>query len=264
MSNLWGEFEKQIGSFCGYVPPGNFDYSINISLKYKYIYTETPKVACSTIKSILQKMELEDPSFYRQDFEDIHNRNFSPLLRPAQVGDFEKLVNDSMFKFCFSRNPYSRLLSVYLEKICGNKPQKRQILMHLGRNPSDIKQNISFDEFISVVFEQPIANMDPHWRVQYYQTFQRTLQYDFIGKIEAFPADLYYVLGKINKNYDPYITDERRHSQNSNARLREFYTPDLIKKVQTKFSKDFNFFGYEEDIEVANKPMQPTVRAAVD
>jgi len=259
MSNLSRDFELQIGKYCGCVPHGTFDYSVNISLKFRYVYTETPKAACSSIKSILQKMELADPNFYRDNFDDIHKRSFSPLLRPAQVGDFDRLLNQSMFKFCFSRNPYSRLLSVYLEKICGNKPQKRQVLLHLGKDTSDMRQDISFDEFVGVVCEQPIANMDPHWRVQYHQTFQKKIPYDFVGKVEAFPDDLHFVLRKINKDYEPYLADERRHSQNSNARLSEFYNSDLIKKIQRKYAEDFIYFGYEEDIELATKPMQASL-----
>lgn len=264
MSNLWKNFEQQVENYTAYVSPANFDYSINISLKYNYLYVETPKVACSTVKSILQSMELEYPSFYRENFADIHNRKFSPLLKPSQVGDFSRLVNSNIFKFCFSRNPYSRLLSVYLEKICGNKPPKRNVLMHLGRNPSNISQNISFDEFINVACEQPITNMNHHWGIQYYQTFQKSINYDFIGKIEAFPADLHSVLNKISNNYRLYLRDERRHAKRSETHLSDFYTPTLAKMVQTKYLKDFEFYGYDEEINNANKPIQPTEKAMVD
>ena len=198
-------------------------------------------------------MELNDPKFYWEDFEDIHKRKFSPLLKPSQVGNFRNLVDGDIFKFCFSRNPYSRLGSVYLEKICGNKQQKRQVLIHLGKDPSDLTQNISFDEFVNAVCEQPIANMDPHWRVQYYQTFQHLINYNFIGNIESISSDLHFVLKKINRNYECYLTGERRHSTGSKDHMFDLYSPSLVKMVQNKFSKDFEFFGYGEEIELANK-----------
>ena len=264
MSDLWKQFERQTEKYSGCVPSATFDYSINISLKYNYLYTETPKVACSTVKSILQKMELEDPDFHREDFEDIHDRQFSPLLKPSQVGDFERLLNSGIFKFCFARNPYSRLLSSYLEKICGNKPPKLQILKHLGKNPSNIAEDISFDQFVNVVCELPLSIMNPHWRVQYDQTFQQSIEYDFIGKSEAFPSDLHYVLGKLNSNYTQYLTDERRHAKKSGTRLLDFYTPSLAKMVQAKFRKDFEFFGYDEDLEYASKPIQASRKTVAD
>lgn len=174
MSSLWQSFEKNAGKYCCFTPIHYFDYAVNISLKYNYLYTETPKNGCSTIKSILQRLELNDPGFYRQDFQDIHNRNFSPLLKPSQVGELDRLILiQKPFKFCFSRNFYSRLLSAYLDKISSNCPQKRNILLHLGKDVSRLDQVISFEEFIYAVSEQPISNMDPHWRTQYYQYFSK-------------------------------------------------------------------------------------------
>lgn len=80
MSSLPAKFDAEIGKYCRHVGATNFDSAIHISLKYRYMYVETPKVACSSIKTLLQRMELESPTFHRADFEDIHNRNFSPLL----------------------------------------------------------------------------------------------------------------------------------------------------------------------------------------
>jgi hypothetical protein len=249
VSNLWADFERNTGKFCRFVPIANFDYSVNISLKYNYLYAETPKAGCSTIKSVLQKMELDDPEFYRQDFVDIHNRNFSPLLKPSQVGNFDNfIISHNPFKFCFSRNPYSRLLSAYLDKIDMNEPQKRNVLLHLGKDVSQLNQNISFEEFIKVVSEQPIPSMDPHWRIQYYQTYQDVVEYDFIGKIESFTEDFNFVLSKISVDYDKFLSNERRHTKDADGLLLDFYTSELANIVQEKFAIDFDYFGYPLDL----------------
>jgi hypothetical protein len=254
LSNLREEFEAEIGKYCKYVQPNNFEYSINISLKHKYMYVETPKAGCSSIKTLLQRMELESTTFYRPDFEDIHNRNFSPLLKPSQVGSFNKFISrNDIVKFCFSRNPFTRLLSAYLEKIEQTKPQKRQILMHLGKNPSKTNEYISFDEFVNVVCEQPIINMDPHWRVQYYQTFQDTIKYDFIGKLEFFDRDILAVMMNINTDFDKYMTNELRHSTKAVEFLDKYYTPSLADKVKAKYMKDFEFFNYSDELSDAGK-----------
>ena len=46
------------------------NYSINVSLQHKHIYVETPKVACSSIKTTLQKLELNQPDIkgYSESF----------------------------------------------------------------------------------------------------------------------------------------------------------------------------------------------------
>jgi len=71
--------------------------------------------------------------------------------------------------------------------------------------------------------------------------------------------DLHSVLRRINENYEPYLSDERRHSKNSIMKLADFYSSDLIRKVRMKYSEDFDCFGYEEDIGLASNPMPPTI-----
>lgn len=77
-----------------------------------------------------------------------------------------------------------------------------------------------------------------------------------------FPSDLHYVLNKINKNYHPYLTEVRVNATYADKRLGDFYTPSLVKKVQCKFAKDFEFFGYELEIDAANKSFQRTANVA--
>lgn len=180
------------------------------------------------------------------DPDDIHNRNLSPLLKPSQVDDFNKLIqNGDFFKFCFVRNPYLRLLSVYLEKICENKFQKREILAQLNYDVDNLEQEISFEEFVNAIIEQPILLMNPHWKVQYYQTLQDHIEYDFIGKLENFDNDFIKVLGKIDvQNYKKYLSEEKRHASNASKKIKRYYTSELRDLVYTKYKRDFEYFEY--------------------
>ena len=249
MSNLWKMYSTTAEKYCKHVGPENFNYSLNISFKYKYMYVETPKVACSSIKSTLQRMELEDPGLYSHDFEDLHNRNFSPLIKAQQVGDLDAFMKrEDIFRFCFVRNPYTRLLSSYLDKIQGNRPQKVQVLRQLGFGQDSIDMPVSFDEFVAAVIEQPIYFMDHHWRHQYYQTFQGAVVYDFVGRFERLDHELPEVLGRITSDYEKYLTTEERHSQNTVNLISEYYTRKTRRQVYAKFEQDFSFFGYSEKL----------------
>ena len=100
--NLHSEFASDIAGLHPHLTVQAVVYGVNISLRHKYIFVETPKCACTTIKLALQRLELEDAGFARRDPEDIHNREFSPLLNPRQVPSFRALLADqSFFKFCF-------------------------------------------------------------------------------------------------------------------------------------------------------------------
>lgn len=249
MSNLKRQFERAAAKYCKYIPVQNFEYAVNVSVKYNYLYVETPKVCCSTIKSVLQRLELNDPEFYRADFEDIHNRAFSPLLKPSQLGDLERFLdNNQPFRFCFSRNPYSRLLSAYLDKIETNRPQKRNILLQLGKDGEALEEKVSFEDFVVAVCEQPVFFMDAHWRVQYYQTFQERMRYDFFGKMERFADDFSNVLSVLGVDESRFLVSERRHAHGADDLVREFFTPKLAKLVSDKYAKDFAFFGYKIDL----------------
>jgi len=239
-----------------YLVWAEFNYAVNISLRYKYVFVETPKVACSTIKHTLQKLELGDPDLLWDEFEDIHVRDLSPLLKPSQVNITTIIDSSDYFKFCFVRNPYTRLLSAYLEKIKGNKSQKKRILAQLGYNLEDINQQISFEDFVNAVAAQPISVMDLHWRVQYYQTFQDSINYSYIGKLEEFDDDFLVVLDRLGiKDNDQYVSKEQRHKSDANSSIEDYYTEAIRDIVFTKYKKDFDYFGYSSVLpEISSEP----------
>lgn len=245
MSDLRKKFEHDIKEFTAHISADEFDYTINISLRHKYVYVENAKVACSSIKLILQRMELDDTDYHGEDLLDIHTRIYSPMIRPAQVGSFSAFVSRSnVTKFCFVRNPYTRLLSAYLDKIVNNMPAKIEVLQALGSDGENINRMVSFTEFVDVVERQTIAEMNPHWRIQYYQTFQEQIEYDFIGRFESLDQDLKKILVKVNLDFQRYWGREERHATNSEESLNRYYTSDLEAKVFGIYKKDFDEFGY--------------------
>lgn len=64
MSNLWGSYVEKLQKFTqANTTTKDLSYAVHVSLKHKYIFVETPKVACSTVKMTLQRLELDDPNF---------------------------------------------------------------------------------------------------------------------------------------------------------------------------------------------------------
>jgi hypothetical protein len=217
------------------------------------MYIETPKVACTTIKSILHKLELEDVTIFGNGYTNWHDRSVSPLLSPIQIGDVKKFISrDDIYKFCFIRNPYSRLLSVYLNKIVCNKPPKRIILQQLGYNLNEIERELSFSEFVDAVVDQPIMFMNLHWRLQYYQTFQTAISYDYIGRLESFDKDIEVVLSNISQDYRLYLGTENDHATNATSLLQDYYTKSLANKVYNKYKIDFEYFNYSKSILISS------------
>ena len=247
MANISSKFHDNLSRYAKYTTLEQLNYAVYVSLKNKYVFVETAKVACSTIKLTLQRFELGDENFSRENFEDIHDRNFSPLLKLQQVPNFDVLLKqDHYFRFCFVRNPYTRILSAYLDKIAGNSFREKSIVLsQLGHNMRDMSIPISFEQFVSAVEKQPLSMMDNHWRPQYYSTYQDTINYDFIGKLERFDEDYSYVMDKLGAS--DYYIKESRHATGSSSKFAEYYTEDLLERVCKLFQIDFEKFGYNKE-----------------
>ncbi len=237
-------------SFIEVVPWENFIYSVHISLKNKYIYVETPKAGCSTVKHTLIRAELEDPEFSYAEPRLMHERPLSPLLTPLQLGDFSRyFASDGFFKFCFVRNPYERLLSGYLDKITRPTEQRTWLAQKIGLR-NEIDHEMTFAEFVSVICGQHPREMDNHWRPQYYQTFQGKMKYSFVGRAETLLDDFRFVGNEIGIDIDQYLRVETRHAQRSKSKLAKYYDVDLQEMVAEKYRLDFETFGYEYSLPV--------------
>ena len=224
-------------------------YSIHISLRFKYIYAETPKAGCSSIKLFLMKNENPDGLFPSIDdlteaeFDHFHLREFSPLLNVKQVYPFHALVRSGkFFRFCFVRNPYERLLSAYLDKISADRTLAASIKKKIGL-AADVKANVSFEEFVEGVCRQTVAEMNSHWRVQYFQTYQDVIDYDYIGRVEEMGAGIAHI-SKVTSLDPRLFVRFNPHSQKSAEKLSRYLTPRLRQKIADKYALDFDYFGY--------------------
>jgi dermatan 4-sulfotransferase 1 len=166
-------------------------------------------------------------------------------LDPRQVPSFPDLLADeAFFKFCFVRNPFTRLLSCYLDKIQRNRPQKAAILRQLGLPDHRLDAPVSFEQFVKAVVEQPAALMDVHWRAQYYQTLQAGIKYDFIGRFERFAEDMRIAGGRIAEDFGSYFGGEVYNGTDAGAAAEHYLTMDLKKDIRRKYEIDFEYFGY--------------------
>lgn len=245
-------FETQAAGMHPEVSVDDFNYTIYVSPRYKYAYAFTPKAGCTTLKRILTDAEFGEEQPYVEQ-EDVHYREFLPFLKMMQVGDPKVfLARPDIFTFCFVRNPYTRLLSAYLDKIVGKKGQHQAVLQALGQSDHP-DYEISFAEFVKVVCAQSIEEQDQHWRVQYYMTYQAGIRYDFVGRFERLNEDIEKVLGQLG--LEKYFTAALRgskqqkaygqqHATGADQKISQYYTPQLQTMVYQKFEIDFEYFRY--------------------
>lgn len=233
--------EQVLYDLFGFLPK-HINYLINISQKFHYIYFETPKVGCSTIKRTLQQMETNDIT---QLPKYVHDKHLSPLSSPLDMKKpFTEYLTNEYFKFSFVRNPYTRILSCYLDKILGL--EKNIIRPQLNFNISD---DISFRDFLLAIKNQSYSEMNVHWLPQNILLGANNITLDFIGRQENLDNDLKTIISKI-KDIDPTlatIQNEVPHAVGASTKLKEYLTEETTAIIFDIYYDDFLLYGYSKD-----------------
>lgn len=230
-------------------------YAVNISRRYGYVYMDNPKTGCSSLKSALVQLEVKnlERQVHYYDWRVFHDRSVSPLARlddlrkPTSLTELEQ----ENYRFLtFVRNPYTRLLSCYRDKIMGNGEQKLKILQKLGRGEEPLDSFVSFSDFAKAVASQTDLEMNPHWRVQTSHILYGLVNYEFIGRFEQYDQDfikLFNLLG-INDQDIPETRHLNRTKTGTSEQCEEFYNPEVQELVYQRYRPDFENFGYAHDL----------------
>lgn len=199
------KLRRAIASFRGVAPPfyrlyparlPNFivDGRFAISHAYKFSYTRISKAANSTIIASLYGAETNCAEITSDALVTAKNCHYvtPSQLSAAELEQFKLLY----FKFSFVRNPYSRILSAYLDKIpMSRKNKKREIVRAALGSPPDTE--ISFSGFLDYLEFENGIDVDGHWARQTDLLVMPINAFDFVGKMEQLETDLPDVLDRI-------------------------------------------------------------------
>ncbi|XP_046558784.1 carbohydrate sulfotransferase 13-like [Haliotis rubra] len=116
---------------------------------------------------------------------------------------------DKTVKIVFVRNPYSRLLSGYVDKIFSTNPDYMRIMgRHIiqdirfkGQKRANIQCGVdaTFAEFVDYILYQHEHNqsINNHFRPAHHRCAFCHMKYDYIGKMETFLEDMMFVSRRI-------------------------------------------------------------------
>ena len=214
------------------------NYLMHWSAERRYLFVETPKAACTTIKRVLQT----DARGGRPPEGDIHDRAASPLPRPSDAfARFRALCADGgAFRFCFVRNPFTRILSCYLDKFVANDWERRRLAPQLGLDPAAPP---GFADFLEAVRAQDPTRRDIHWASQSFLLRPERFGYAFIGRFELFEPQFAQVCRHLGIAYAPGPVD-RAHATGADAAVGAHFGAAETALVQEIYAEDFRAFGY--------------------
>ncbi len=207
-------FYKKIKTLLG-IEEKETNPILSLFLEKKCVFFHIPKTAGISISNSL--------------FGDVKWGHRSVNFYKSHYG--EKVFN-SLYKFCFVRNPYDRLFSAYtFLKEGGINNQDLEF------SNSYLQEFASFDEFVLKGLEKEEILNWVHFKPQY--TFvcdeNDNIVMDFIGKMENLKADFNTVCKHLN------VKSELQKLNVSSPKKNEF-SEEVKEMIKLKYQKDFNLF----------------------
>lgn len=181
------------------------------------VYSFIPKNGCSTLRLSLAIANgcIRDTSQHVW----IHQNNDTFAATTAD------LIR-APYTFVFLRCPFSRIASVYLDKIVGHTVEAWALLDLLDRDRP--LNSLTFDAFIRLIQRPEILNGNIHWRPQVY--FLVYEEYDDYFNL----ADMNAATSRIKEKCGLILHDARpltRHGSDQCIASDEFESPHLIPPV---------------------------------
>lgn len=231
------------------------DYAMHLDDLRRIAYVETPKVACTSIKKYMMDQRA-GASVALPDKGAVHDRSHSPLKALSDLPDRDQqaVLGPGWRRFTFIRNPYTRFLSAYLDKLVQNDWERRRLLPQLGfapdarPGPADVLRHLA---------QMPDADRDVHFMTQTGLTGAiGRLDYDWLGCFERFDRDFLAFKRALygDASNDTYAQFGRHHASDAGAKLNLYDDPDARMLLLRVYAADFALFGYSVRLEDALRP----------
>jgi len=136
--------------------------------------------------------------------------------------------HDNYFTWTFVRNPFSRVVSAYQNKIYEPYRFGLEEFRHLS----------SFKDFIFAINKIDCDHCDRHIR-SLHTLFPKNI--DFTGKIENFKNDFGYICDRIKIPMQKLPHENKTQHKH----YTEYYDDETREIIAKKYSKDIKLFGYE-------------------
>lgn len=208
------------------------DMRVAVSMEAGFFYNRLPKTANSTLSAILYaELSGQEP----------HARSLQKVTkRPSRMTRAEVRALPDLYKVCLVRDPYTRTLSAYLDKIAGRKAQSRRPLRLMrDRFGTD---SPSFEQFCLYLQDGGLYD-DNHWAPQTHGLVLPIEAFDLVGRFESLNREIETITTRLFGA--PRGTGLRRGPRsNANDATDRHYTGQAREIVRRLYAEDFEALGY--------------------
>lgn len=203
------------------------------------LYVKNPKAGSSTLMVWLDRVHTGDLD---SELEHMHRENRLPTIAEVGRGKVLAMLAGQAFRFSFVRHPVRRLESVYWAKMFRDRAFRRRVADGLGISP-DHTVHVSFEQFLEAVEAQdPMTEMDRHWRPQHLNLLHPLVTLDHVGRLESFDEDLATITEAAG--LDPVPVEPRNVAPHQHPDSVYDGRPDLVSRVEQLYATDMELYGY--------------------
>lgn len=246
------------------------------------VYRVVPKCACSTIGQIMYYSD--HGTFFEGDIHDSKAGLHKWAIEDSQPIIERNVTNHQSYAFTCVRNPYTRILSSFFDKICGiqrNGKRYRGNLVPLlvqkyGIEVGDPETGFEFDQIKSfrrfLLFARDSIRwrrpMDPdiHWSAMsgHVSTFiNNGGRYNKIIFTERFNEGMKEVLSSIETPHKvdiesiPRFNESEGHGPKRLHPVEDYFDDLSMHLVYEIYKRDFRLFQYDFENPANKMPLQP-------
>ena len=252
-----------------------------------YAYVVVPKSGCTSAGQFLYFAD--HGRYYHSDVHQLQLGLYRANVDEIALQRRLARVADQLFVFTFVRDPYSRLLSGFLDKVTdldqNYRPELRAKLVadwgvKLGPGADERESFRAFVRFVDYQYslheevEQGATDdradwqkVDLHWFAQWWYVkrgHELTDRVNFIGRVETMQDDLAALATELQPRHRPRLDDMPRFGAGPKKQfaLTEYFDSETKQIVDRLYDRDFSLFGYPKIVGDAPDTISGFERAA--
>ena len=212
-----------------------------------FVYMKNHKAACTTIiATLMAHLQVETGDDRDISMENVHKPPVDLIHAGKRTVNLPRaldaLNSKDVFRFTVVREPISRTVSAWADKVAADGAKKGKLLQVLGLAPD---ANLTLSEFLDAIAQEPEAlNVDRHWRPQSKEISWGLIDYDMVGTVETIDAVLKKVVLTCFKSKKVLIQDTRKslgHKTSSKDLIQGLSKADH-KNIEKVFGEDLAMY----------------------
>ncbi|KAK3578825.1 hypothetical protein CHS0354_030248 [Potamilus streckersoni] len=204
---------------------GNFPLpQMHYSSQYSLLYCPVEKVGSTFWRRVFYILYGKSLQIYNHPLEvpivDALTQKYEILPRLVRMPNQVRIFLNNSFKFMFVRNPFSRILSAYVDKVFSPNPvywknfgipSIRNSRNNASKHSLTCGHDATFPEFLRYVVESEstLRNRDSHFKGMTSLCKPCSVHYNFVGKMETFERDAIFLFHKLGmKSFVQAMSDK--------------------------------------------------------